>query len=134
MFSLDELSAQINDLRQGNLSLDDFEDWFSDNSGGAYAADDDRISEAYSCIEALFSEYHFERVPAAEISEKLEGVIRPFVAPVRVYGNDVQLSYGNPETGTSSASPAADLVYSERLVYRPPVSVLSAASVVAIGY
>ena len=105
MLNLNDLSRQIARLRQGHLSLDDFEDWFRDNSRGAYACNDPGVAEACSFVESVLSEYHFENAPEALACLKLERfIIIPIGELEHMYGDPVEFSYGTPKIRTESAN------------------------------
>lgn len=77
MLTLAELSKQIAAFRGGQISLDDFEDWFRTNSRGAYSIPD--VSEAAASVEAAFSKYYFQSIGEQQLSRELANAIRPFV-------------------------------------------------------
>jgi hypothetical protein len=77
MLSLEELQQHVEAYQQGRLSLDDFEDWFRDNSRGAYASRIPGISEAAAAVEVAFSEYSFQALDEMALIEELDRAANP---------------------------------------------------------
>jgi hypothetical protein len=78
MLTLNSLSLHIEEYRNGGISLDDFEDWFRDNSRGAYRVPE--VSEACASVEAAFSRYYFQGVGEDALRMELANTIRPFAS------------------------------------------------------
>jgi hypothetical protein len=106
MFSLDELASNIEACRNGRMSLDDFEDWFRDNSRGAYQSE---LKEAYFSVEEVFSK---ERRGMSEelVVEELAVAIRPF-AWGPVYAPAREIVVGKPPVEARSANRSFQWVY-----------------------
>jgi hypothetical protein len=102
MFSLEELANRVSGCRNGRISLDDFEDWFRDNSRGAYR--DVSLGPAYFAVEAALSKVDFQRISEGQALEELEEAIRPFVLGP-VYAPAHEIVYGKPPQQARSANP-----------------------------
>ena len=48
MLTFNELSQKVSDYSHGLMSLEQFENWFEDNSNGAYA--DPKLSKVYAAV------------------------------------------------------------------------------------
>src|SRR6266568_3741424 len=97
MLSLDELSEKISAYGGGNISFELFENWFEDNSIGAYA--DSEIQAACAAVDAALAEYYFDGIDEATLRDGLKHAIASFAlgpvyAPAReiVYGPPMSLS------------------------------------------
>jgi hypothetical protein len=80
MFTVDELSHKIAEYKLGRMSLQGFQNWFEDNSDGAYAVPD--LREAYAAIEAALSEYYLDDIGQEALKLELAKAIRPFESSV----------------------------------------------------
>jgi uncharacterized protein (DUF1786 family) len=82
MLSLADLSQQVYAYENGRISLDDFEDWFRDNSHGAYQ--DESLSDICASIEAAFSKYYFQRGGETQMRHEMVSAINKatILAPV----------------------------------------------------
>jgi hypothetical protein len=78
MFSLSELSNRIAAYKDGRLPFSEFENWFEDNSAGAY--DVPELKAACIAVDAALAEYHFDDVCEDRLKEQLGNSVRPFVA------------------------------------------------------
>ncbi len=101
MFSLEELANRISACRNGRISLDDFEDWFRDNSRAAYR--DDALRSAYFAVESALSQVDFQRISEGKALAELEDAIRPFVLGP-VYAPAYEIVYGKPPQQARSAN------------------------------
>ena len=91
MPSLAELSQAVAEYQSGRMSIDEFEDWFRDNSRGMFGESAD-ILEACLAVEAAFSEMRFGR--ASEDNFLLE-----LAAAVRSFSEQRVFVYGEPQAG-----------------------------------
>jgi hypothetical protein len=79
MFSLSELSNHIAAYKDERIPFSVFENWFEDNSAGAY--DVPELKAACIAVDAALAEYHFDDVPEDRLKERLAGAVRrPFVS------------------------------------------------------
>ncbi|HTA66673.1 MAG TPA: hypothetical protein VK776_00280 [Bryobacteraceae bacterium] len=99
MLSLDELKQKVDAVQLGNLSLDDFEDWFRTNSKGAYASKDPHLSEAAASVEAAFSKYSFQVLDQQQLREDLLQAVHP-----SVQSSFAENRYGSPNYMTPGSS------------------------------
>jgi hypothetical protein len=77
MLTLNDLSKRVAEYQVGSILLDDLEDWFRDESRGAYC--NDEISAVCASIEAAFSRYRFEGIDEDSLRRELAHVVRPLV-------------------------------------------------------
>lgn len=82
MFTIDELSKKIADYRDGQISFRIFQDWFEDNSAGAYAVGN--LRNAYAGIEAALAEYYYDGIGEDGLKQVLANAVRPFVKEPKI--------------------------------------------------
>jgi hypothetical protein len=75
MPSMEDLARAVADYRDRKISLDDFEDWFRDNSRGMFGESPD-VLEACLLFEAAFSRLRFEDVSEAVFCQDLVDAVR----------------------------------------------------------
>lgn len=86
MLSLDQLSAKTEALLRDQVSLDEFEDWFSVASWDIQRQDDRNLRDAVFAIEAVFSRYLDGNVSRAQLPREVSAAIRPFETRIVVVG------------------------------------------------
>jgi len=74
MFSLNEIYQKISDCRDRQISFDDFEDWFVENSELAWC--DLTFRPAYFAIEAAISQIRFQGAEVHKVFVELSKSIR----------------------------------------------------------
>jgi hypothetical protein len=79
MLTLYDLSRQISAYEAGQLSLDDFEDWFRSSSKGAYASSR-QVSEVAGSVESALSRFYFQQGDEETLKRDLGSAIQPLVA------------------------------------------------------
>jgi hypothetical protein len=89
MLTLDELSQAVAAHRSGRMSLEEFENWFEDNSSGAYAVPE--LSEACASVDTAFSQYYFDHIEENALKMELANAVRPFSQPAAVSTRSVQM-------------------------------------------
>lgn len=108
MLTLDELSQAVAAYRSGWMSLEDFENWFEDNSSGAYAIPE--LSEACASVDAAFSQYYFDHTEESALKMELANAVRPFSQQTAVSTRPVQMGdIRKPLVGAGSASGLLEL-------------------------
>ncbi len=101
MLTLQELSQKVLAYQSGQIPLEEFENWFEDNSSGAYAMPD--VAALCAAIEAAFSEYYFDHTGEIELRVSLANAVVPFVqGPVYASAREVVL--GKPPVKALSAN------------------------------
>lgn len=78
MLTISELSERVVAYRDDRLSFSDFENWFEDNSAGAYDVPD--VREACIATDAALSQYHFDHIDEIALKAELEKAMRPFAS------------------------------------------------------
>jgi len=73
--TLDDLSRAVAAYRDGNMSLDAFEDWFRTNSRGMFG-ENEEVLEACLAVEAAFSSLRYDG-DLAQFRKELGSAIRP---------------------------------------------------------
>ena len=76
MLTLDELSQNVAAYQQQRMSLEDFENWFEDNSSGAYEVPG--LREACTAVDAALSEYYYDHIGEDALKAELANAVRPF--------------------------------------------------------
>jgi hypothetical protein len=76
MLTLNELSQHVVAYRDGQTSFAEFENWFEDNSAGAYEASD--LRDACIAVDAALAQFHFDHVEERVLKSALETAVRPF--------------------------------------------------------
>jgi hypothetical protein len=76
MLTADELLRKAEDYRQMRISLEEFEDWFEDNSAEAY--EDSDLKELWAAVDGALAEYHYDYIGEAAFREELEAAVHPF--------------------------------------------------------
>jgi hypothetical protein len=109
MFSLEDLSRQIEIHRDRQISSAAFEDWFRRSSWGWYDRKGDSLSDAIAAVDAILTEYDSGEIPDIDLAAELATAFSPFVGPARVYARTVSLSHGNPSFRASVATPSLRL-------------------------
>jgi hypothetical protein len=83
-----QISRQVEDVVAGNVSLEDFERWFRNESRDFLAWGDSRLQRAVFAVEGVLSDYHFDGLEERHVPQELAAAIRPFDAPaVRTPGS-----------------------------------------------
>jgi hypothetical protein len=82
MFSLRQLSEQIDALNKRSLSLADFEDWFVSESWGSYDVAGGDVSNAIAVVHQVLHSYNSDEVDENGAVQELATAIFPFVEPV----------------------------------------------------
>ena len=79
MLNVQELASQLLASGSGQISIEDFEDWFDSNSWNVHQKGDQALIDAVFRIEELFSAYYDKRIDESglqrsfgEISRQLE--------------------------------------------------------------
>jgi|GraSoiStandDraft_16_1057320.scaffolds.fasta_scaffold1010071_2 hypothetical protein len=103
MPSLAQLSKSIDSYRRGELSLDQFADWFEDVSLGMFGESPDVLA-ACLAIEAAFSRLRFEGIAESEFRKELENAIRPFA--LQRSSRAILVYYGEASKRHLAASPS----------------------------
>jgi hypothetical protein len=126
MLTAEQLSEQIEKCVSGDVSLDDFESWFSAHSRNAHIWADKDLQRFVFDVESVFSRYYFEDLPEhcvhSALAEEAQSFARPFVwsgdspramtarerlphtlAPVFATAAVVLVLFGPPEPRTHSA-------------------------------
>jgi hypothetical protein len=91
MFSIEELLQKIADCQSGRISVEQFDNWFEDQSVGAYA--DPEFAEVYASVDAALGRYYFDGAREEEVRADLWDAVRPFLE-TRVYARSCRVSYG----------------------------------------
>jgi hypothetical protein len=76
MLKANDLSKQIAAYGQGSIALDQFEDWFRDESRGAYL--DAPLWDLCTSVEAILSGYSPRYSTEDALRQELAAAIRPF--------------------------------------------------------
>ena len=131
MLTLDELSQAVAAYRSGRMSLEEFENWFEDNSSGAYAVPE--LSEACSSVDAAFSQYYFDHIEENALKMELANAFRPSSQPTAVSTRPVQMGDIRKPFSADSASPSLVVfTRSQPLLRRRPLSAGSASRLVEL--
>jgi hypothetical protein len=69
MLTLDELSERVSAYSAGSLSFAEFENWFEDNSAGAYDVAD--LRNTCIAVDAALSQYHFDGIEESALKAEL---------------------------------------------------------------
>lgn len=77
MFTIEQLSEQIDAMRFGGLTLDQFEDWFVSSSWGQH--DTGVARDCVAAIESVFAD--LGDLNEHEASQVFANAIRPFAEP-----------------------------------------------------
>lgn len=81
MLSAEQLSNKIEALADQQVSLNDFEDWFRDESRNVHLWGDEELNEFVDAVEALFSERYFEALADKDFRRILQQEARRFSRP-----------------------------------------------------
>jgi hypothetical protein len=73
-----QFREKLNELISHRVSLEDFEDWFRDNTRNFHTWSDSFLIDLVFAIEAVFSEYHFDDLAEEETEKRLENTLRRF--------------------------------------------------------
>jgi hypothetical protein len=79
MFSVDQLSARVQDLTERRLDFGAFEDWFQTASGDVDFSKQDARDMVFA-VEDILSRYHYEGLRGDLLLRELATAIRPFVS------------------------------------------------------
>lgn len=98
MLNHDQLARQIDAYKNNRLSLEAFENWFEDNSAGAYTIPD--VSASCAAVSAAFSRYYFDHIGEAALKQELVKAVLPFapraeLASAAVYVGQ-HMTFGQP--------------------------------------
>jgi len=77
MLTLNELSEQVAAYRNDRLSFSEFENWFEDDSAGAY--DVPEVRDACIAVDAALSQYHFDGIGESALKAELGNAISAVV-------------------------------------------------------
>jgi hypothetical protein len=108
--SLDDLSQAISAYRDGDMTLDSFEDWFRDDSRGMFG-ESPEVLEACLAIEAAFSMLRYSGDRSA-FRQELANVVSPSV--FSAYGEPIEIVVGKPQFRATSANRAFRVLASAR--------------------
>lgn len=112
MLNIDQLSNQIAAYAAGRLSLNDFEDWFRDQSRNVHLWGDVALNEFVDAIEEAFSERHFEGLDEVGMRSKLQAEAERFARPFVSRHDSVGILVCESPRRLLAASAAAVLVLS----------------------
>jgi hypothetical protein len=84
--SPDLLSAKVAAYVDGNLSLDQFADWFLDNSREMFG-ESLEMREALLSIDNTLSEFRYGVMTAQDLRDELAKAVQPFAFAVNSYGD-----------------------------------------------
>jgi hypothetical protein len=79
MFTIEQVSQKFAEFQEERISLEEFENWFEDNSNGAYA--DPAVSRVFAAVESAFSQYYFDHIGENAMRVELAKAIHPFESP-----------------------------------------------------
>jgi hypothetical protein len=86
MLSAEQLSKQIEALADQRVSVNDFEDWFRDESRDVHLWGDQNLNELVEAVEALFSERYFGGLDEKRLRQQLQEEARRFARPFVLRG------------------------------------------------
>src|SRR5437667_15309 len=124
MLSLDQLLDKIAAYDAGRISLNEFEDWFRDESEDVHLWGDRELNEFVFALEALFSERHFESLAESRMREKMQKEARRFARPFASYSELVALALYEARAKLVAATPAPLRVLpivSADMIETPPI-------------
>jgi hypothetical protein len=81
MFSANELANKISAYASGDVSLNEFEDWFREASENVHLQGDSALEDFVFAVEALFSERYFDGLSKRNLRTELQEVARRFAVP-----------------------------------------------------
>lgn len=79
MFSIQRLSAKIDELSANCLDVDAFEDWFLAESWGHYGVHGESASKAIAAVHHVLHSYERDEIEESQVAAELANAILPFV-------------------------------------------------------
>lgn len=79
MFTVERLSAKIDELVEGRIDLEAFEDWFVSESWGHFDVQGGLGSSLIAAVHHVFHRYGDEDIDDRLVGSKLADAVRPFL-------------------------------------------------------
>jgi hypothetical protein len=84
MLNVHEISNAGRDVRDGRMSVEDFERWLRRRSRNVHAWGDAELVSAVLAVESVLSDFRFDGLAEEQVAEQLENAVRPFAQTAHV--------------------------------------------------
>jgi hypothetical protein len=122
MLSAEQLARKIEALADQQVSVNDFEDWFRDNSRDVHLWGGEELNGFVDAVEALFSDRYFESLSDKDLRSRLQQEALRFPRPfaLRAESSGTVILRAPDLVPALATAAAAFLLYSAVLQPLPP--------------